>query len=246
MIKQKLNFNPDRSNNRMLDTITNNQPRNGNFNKTVTTEKYTEDEYSFMYILRIMAQIGGFYTFLNLIIGSILSVFTYNSYMINIINRYNQRSSKDILKSYSHKPSLFEKRHSNRVHNLEFDDEEDKEQISFTKLNKFHEKANARDNNKETPHLFEEGGEPISHENSIKHTKQPDIVYNSCDVLYQSLWCLKRKKFSEDPDAHKYLFNDRYLQYKVDLDKFYKECDCINILFAIKQLKRAINDMVIK
>lgn len=53
--------------------------------------KTDKDIYKMFYV---MAQIGGFYSFLSLIYRSISGIFSFNMFMVSIINKYNERNSR--------------------------------------------------------------------------------------------------------------------------------------------------------
>lgn len=53
--------------------------------------KTEDDVYKAFYV---MAQIGGFYSFLSLLYRSVFSIFSFNMLMVSVINKYNERNSK--------------------------------------------------------------------------------------------------------------------------------------------------------
>lgn len=56
--------------------------------ESITTEEQTQStEAKIQYVLFVMAQIGGLYTFLKMIFGAVLYIFTETSFVMNTINK---------------------------------------------------------------------------------------------------------------------------------------------------------------
>ena len=179
----------------------------------------------------IMAQIGGLYSFLKMVFGTIINAIQHKMMLIEIINRYNHRRVEDSVKRRKTKQLEKALQHHNRLINPENVPEDSK--INDGGEEQYYSSPQSPPNNEVLRNIEESM--------SRLDVKQNLYKYNYADLFYQFICCFKTKP--NNGSTLEDSLDSRHNQFMRDLENFNKEIDAINLISTIKNLKHTANDI---
>ena len=183
----------------------------------------------------VMAQIGGLYSFLKMVFGSIINAIQYKMMLIEVVNKYNHRRVEDSIKRKKTKKLEKALHNQKKKINLNSPPEDSKMNDGGEEEYNLHPENQA--NAKKSKHY---AYNDIEENMSRLEVRQNIADYNYADLFYQSICCFKTKPGNMQTSEES--LGTRHDQFLKDLDRFKKEIDVISLISNIKDLKHAVND----
>ena len=218
-IEQQINYQPVSNARRMLDT-------------TQTEVEEEEDNDAFYNLFFILSQLGGFYSFLQLILSPFLNKIYQSMLMVDLVNKFKHNEAKSMLNKSSIQitqrqlaeeqkiPSSSQVNHqTNLIHEGGKEDEDRYNQV--------------QDND----HLVENHTLERSRLRSDSQHEQ-NQVYSYWDGIRYSLPC--KPSLSGQTEIE----NARLRQFEADVKKLNSEIDIMKIVKSIRDTKTTMNNMM--
>ena len=234
IIEQQLNYQPIlNSTTRMLEG-----PSTFGRNLDTTTQTVEEDKNDgFLYTtFFIMAQLGGFYSFLKLVFGSVFNKIYEHMLLVDLLNRFRYASAKNT----AGKTRRYQQQPRAQIHEEEKKLPNDNQDIESSIL-------------KEGGRSFARSNEPNDHDQLIgdnhirrsrsnlidQKTRLEDYTY--MQAIVHSFKCKQNTRVVESVEDS---YENRVEQFERDLNRFNHEADIINLMMSIKDTKYAINNVI--
>ena len=231
-IEQQITYQPILNNtarmlsNRKLDTT--------NTTQTIEEDKNSNVLYTAFFI---MAQLGGFYAFLKLLIGPVFNIIYEQMLLVDLLNRFNSASSKNTPKinceRYHQEPRVQmheeEKKMLIRDQDLE---------SSILKEGGSKNRSFARSNDQDQ--LISRNHIQRSRSNLISQ----NFELNEYTYMQGILHAFKCKKTTKIEEIHEANYMNNIEQFEKDLQRFNHEADIINLIMSNKETKLTINKVI--